>query len=116
MKWVSFWRLLHRDDHDIYLFQELAEAASRSNGRLILIGVLHQSFQEYANRLSRELRDEWAKIQGRYVDLVVDATGQEQLELISKAIESENTHLAIQVLLKLFQNMLLAIQEQTRLL
>ena len=78
-----------RDDHDIYLFQELAEAASRSKGRLIIIGVLHQSFQEYANRLSRELRDEWAKIQGRYVDLVVDTTGQEQLELIAKAIETD---------------------------
>ena len=74
---------------DVYLFQLLAEAASRSNGRLIVIGVLHQAFEEYANRLSRQMRDEWAKIQGRYIDLPVNAAGEEQIELISRAIESE---------------------------
>jgi hypothetical protein len=74
---------------DIYLFQQLAEAASRSNGRLILIGVLHQAFEEYAQRLSHEMRDEWAKIQGRFIDLVVNANGEEQIELISRAIESD---------------------------
>ena len=77
-----------QDGHDVYFFQELAEAASRSNGRLIVIGVLHQAFEDYANRLSRELRDEWSKIQGRYVDLVIDSSGLEQIELISRAIDS----------------------------
>ncbi len=74
---------------DVYLFQLLAEAASRSNGRFILIGVLHQSFAEYANHLSRELRDEWTKIQGRFVDLAVNVSGEEQIELISRAIQVE---------------------------
>jgi hypothetical protein len=54
---------------DIYFFQELAEAASRSPGRLVVIGILHQAFEQYANRLGREARDEWAKIQGRYIDM-----------------------------------------------
>lgn len=75
----------HRDT-DVYLFQLLAEAASRSGSRLILIGILHQSFHEYASRLSRELRDEWSKIQGRFVDLTVNAAGEEQIELIAQAI------------------------------
>ncbi|APZ51089.1 ATP-binding protein [Salipiger abyssi] len=73
---------------DVYLFQLLAEAASRSKGRLIVVGILHQAFEEYANRLSREMRDEWSKIQGRYIDLAVNAAGEEQIELISRAIES----------------------------
>jgi len=73
---------------DIYLFQSLAEAASRSGGRLIVIGILHQSFEEYANRISREMRDEWSKIQGRYIDLSVNAAGEEQIELISRAVEN----------------------------
>ena len=47
---------------DIYFFQQLAEIASRSNNRLIFIGILHQAFEEYAHRLARETRDEWAKI------------------------------------------------------
>lgn len=74
---------------DVYIFQRLAEAASRSNGRLLLIGVLHQAFEEYAHRLSHEMRDEWAKIQGRFIDLPVNTAGEEQIDLISRAIESD---------------------------
>jgi len=73
---------------DIYLFQQLAEAASRSDGRLIVIGVLHQAFEEYAHRLSHQMRDEWAKIQGRFIDLAINAAGEEQIDLLSRAIES----------------------------
>ena len=40
-----------QDGSDIFVLQELAEAASRSGGRLIIIGVLHQAFEEYADRL-----------------------------------------------------------------
>ena len=79
-----------QDGSDIYVLQELAEAASRSEGRLIVVGVLHQAFEEYANRLSHQIRDEWAKVQGRFVDLVVDTAGEEQIDLISRAIESDH--------------------------
>jgi hypothetical protein len=77
-------------DGDVYFFQLLAEAASRSNGRLIVIGILHQSFQEYSNRLARESRDEWAKIQGRFADISVNVSGEEQIELISRAIQQKS--------------------------
>lgn len=73
---------------DIYLLQQLAEFASRSNQRMIFIGVLHQAFEEYANRMSREVRDEWSKIQGRFVDIAINVTGNEQINLLSRAIES----------------------------
>lgn len=53
----------------------------------LFVGVLHQAFDEYAHRLSHELRDEWAKIQGRFVDLPVNTIGEEQVDLISRAIE-----------------------------
>ena len=75
---------------DIYFFQQLAEAASRSNNRLIVIGVLHQAFGEYAHRLSRDMRDEWSKIQGRFIDLPINIAGEEQLDLLSRAICSDN--------------------------
>ena len=78
-----------RSGFDIYIFQQLAEIASRSNGRLLVIGILHQSFDEYTHRLSHEAKDEWAKIQGRFVDLTVNATGEEQIELLSRAISSD---------------------------
>ena len=79
-----------QDGTDIYVFQQLAEAASRTNGRLLVVGVLHQAFEEYAHRLSREMRDEWVKIQGRFIDLAVNTTGEEQIDLISRAIESDH--------------------------
>ena len=76
-----------QENTDIFFFQEIAELASRSNGRLIVIGVLHQAFNEYAHRLSQGNRDEWSKIQGRYTDILVNTTGEEQIELISHAIK-----------------------------
>ena len=78
-----------QNDADVYILQQLAEAASRSNGRFLIIGVLHQAFEEYAHRLSHEMRDEWAKIQGRFVDLVVNAAGEEQIDLLARAIEGD---------------------------
>ena len=75
------------DGTDIYFFQQLAEIASRSDNRLIVVGVLHQAFEEYAYRLSREMRDEWAKIQGRFVDLAISVGPDEQLELLGRAIK-----------------------------
>ena len=78
------------DGSDIYLFQQLAELASRSGGRLILVGILHQAFEEYAHRLSRQMRDEWSKIQGRFVDIAVNASGNEQIDLLGRAIESDH--------------------------
>lgn len=73
---------------DAYFFQLLAEAAARSKGRLIFIGILHQAFQEYASKLARETKEEWAKIQGRFVDLSVNLTAGEQIELVGNAIAS----------------------------
>ena len=79
-----------QDGTDIYLFQQLAEIAARRKGRLILVGVLHQAFEEYARRLSRNIRDEWRKIQGRFIDLAINTAGEEQIDLISRAITNKS--------------------------
>ena len=79
-----------QSSNDIYFFQELAETASRSSGRLLVVGILHQAFQEYANKLSRNLRDEWSKIQGRFVDLPVNVSADEQLDLVSRAVQTKD--------------------------
>lgn len=77
---------------DIFFYQELAEAASRSDGRLVVVGVLHQAFEQYASRLGREVREEWAKVQGRYVDIPIVAGTDEVLDLIGRAIETKVAH------------------------
>jgi hypothetical protein len=72
---------------DIGFFQDLAEAASRAAGKLVIVGILHQSFDAYAVRLGRQARDDWAKVQGRYVDIPLVAGTDEVLDLVGRAIE-----------------------------
>ncbi|GHC42493.1 hypothetical protein GCM10010096_11630 [Alcaligenes pakistanensis] len=72
---------------DVYFFQELAEAAARAEGRLVVVGVLHQSFAQYSARLGIDTRDDWVKVQGRYVDLPFVAASDEVVELIGRAVE-----------------------------
>ncbi len=79
-----------RDGSDVYFLQQVAEMASRSHGRLIFIGILHQAFEEYSNRLSRDAREEWSKIQGRFIDLPVNTGADEQIALLGRAIESHH--------------------------
>ncbi|QBJ77860.1 ATP-binding protein [Aquitalea sp. USM4] len=74
---------------DVYFFQELAEAAARSEGRLVVVGVLHQSFAQYSVRLGINTQDDWAKVQGRFIDLPFVAASDEVVELIGRAIETK---------------------------
>lgn len=78
-----------RGQGDVHLIQQIAELASRSKGRLVLVGILHQAFDEYAAKLSRDLRDEWTKIHGRFVDLPVNVGGEEQIAILARAIQGE---------------------------
>lgn len=77
---------------DVYFFQELAESAARASGRLVVVGILHQAFKQYAARLGLDSRDDWAKVQGRYVDIPLIAASDEVVELISRAIETDIAH------------------------
>ncbi|MFU2489585.1 ATP-binding protein [Thauera sp. WH-1] len=73
---------------DVYFFQDLAESAARAQGKIVVIGVLHQSFRQYASRLGSESRDDWAKVQGRFADIPLVAASDEVVELIGRAFET----------------------------
>ena len=77
---------------DIHFFQELAESASRTKGNLVVLGILHQSFDQYASRLGEKARKEWAKVQGRYVDIPLVTAVEEVVDLIGKAIDTDLEH------------------------
>lgn len=80
------------DGGDVYFFQELAERAARAPGKIVVVGILHQAFEQYASRLGRETRDEWAKIQGRFTDIPLIAGVDEVIDLLGRAIESGRRH------------------------
>lgn len=74
------------DGGDIHLLQDIAEHASRSGGRLVVIGILHQSFEQYAARAARDARKEWAKVQGRFHDIAFLSGADETVALLGRAI------------------------------
>lgn len=58
---------------DVFLLQRLAEMASRSGDRpMLFVGLLHQGFQAYAERLPARVRHEWDKVAGRFEEIVFD--------------------------------------------
>ncbi|MCX2724505.1 hypothetical protein [Roseibium salinum] len=73
-------------DGDLHLLQDIAELASRSQGKLVFLGILHQAFEEYAERLGRKAQESWAKIQGRFVDISISVSLEETVELIGEAL------------------------------
>jgi len=49
---------IHPTEVDLYLLQELAEFANRSGAiPVVIVGILHQSFERYAGHLDASLRD-----------------------------------------------------------
>lgn len=81
-----------QNNEDIYFYQQLAEFANRSKGKVLVVGILHQAFEQYANKLGRETRDEWSKIQGRYVDIPLISASDELVALTGKAISTDFKH------------------------
>ncbi len=76
-------------DGDISFFQELAEIVGRLQAKVVVVGILHQAFEQYAMKLGAHARDEWAKIQGRFVDVPLTTGPEETIRLISQALTGD---------------------------
>ena len=74
------------NNEDIYFLQEMADVSNRSNGSLIFIGILHQTFSEYSKSSEKETREEWAKIQGRFIDIPINVSVEEHLNLMASSL------------------------------
>jgi hypothetical protein len=79
----------HELGDDVNFYQDLAERAGRVKGKLVVVGILHQAFSQYAKRLGIETRDGWAKVQGRYADIPLVAASDEVVELVGRAVVSD---------------------------
>lgn len=76
---------------DVFVLQQLAEFASRSGANpILLIGLLHQSFEDYGQHLDLVSRKEWAKIQGRYEDVAFLEPADQVIRMIASAIRWKN--------------------------
>ena len=91
---------------DLFVLQSLAEFATRSQQTpLLMLTILHQAFEQYAQRLATSQREEWAKVQGRFEDVSFIEPTEQVLRLIGSAIEKtagfENPNLSVAVDLEL---------------
>ncbi len=78
----------HPSQGDMFVLQSLAEFAARSGDTpLFLLTILHQAFEQYAQRLGKSQREEWAKVQGRFEDVAFMEPTEQVLRLIGDAIE-----------------------------
>ena len=73
---------------DLFVLQSLAEFAARSDQTpLLMLTILHQAFERYAQRLATSQREEWAKVQGRFEDVAFVEPTEQIIRLIGSAIE-----------------------------
>ena len=78
----------HPEQGDIFVLQNLAELADRSEkSRLLLMTILHQAFELYAERASNPQQEEWAKVQGRFEDVAFSEPTEQVLRLVGAALE-----------------------------
>lgn len=88
----------HPQGSDVYLLQELAELAAHGNEHtLVFVGILHQSFEEYAILLDRATQREWAKVQGRFEDIPFQEPAVQQMRLLANAFVKPDLDLSEQV-------------------
>ncbi len=82
------------DREDVFVLQRLAETAARSGDRpFMVVGLLHQGFQAYAERLPSESRHEWEKVAGRFEEIVFDQPLAHTAALVAGALNIETCSL-----------------------
>jgi hypothetical protein len=83
---------LNANSGDLYVLQSLAEMAQRSKqAPVIMVTLLHQSFERYAERLTSLERAEWSKVQGRFEDVAYQENLEQIVRLVADAIQFVGT-------------------------
>lgn len=80
----------YQNAEDLYLLQQLAELPKNSKNPVYILGILHQGFAEYSQRLASVQKNEWAKIQGRFEDIAFTESSAQMMGLIGAAINSSD--------------------------
>jgi len=80
----------HYGANDIFLLQSLAEhALAPHDAKLAMVVMLHQAFERYARGLGESLKNEWAKVQGRFENIPFLESSEQTLRVVAAAIEHD---------------------------
>lgn len=76
-----------RHTGDLFVLQTLAETVARSSTTIdLVVTILHQAFDRYAGSVSATRRDEWAKVQGRYIELPFQEPPAQLIRMAGRAL------------------------------
>jgi hypothetical protein len=77
----------YQSTDDLYLLQQIAELKPIDGNQVYFLGLLHQSFAGYSERLAAIEQSEWSKIQGRFEDIPFLESPSQMTRLIGQAID-----------------------------
>ena len=76
----------------IFLLQQLAERAFQGrNANLLFFVLLHQGFDLYARGMGERLKNDWAKVQGRFESVSFVETSEQTLRIVAAAFSNSLT-------------------------
>ena len=76
--------------NDAFLLQVLAEHAHAGNStKILLLVLLHQSIEQYSRGVGESLKNEWAKIQGRFEEVPFLESAEQTLRVVAAAISQK---------------------------
>ncbi|MBI9062561.1 MAG: hypothetical protein JEZ14_11295 [Marinilabiliaceae bacterium] len=77
----------NNSEESIYFIQELAEYINAPEKNTILLTSLHQNFAQYGSGLSTKEKNEWNKVNGRFIDLTFNEPVEQLLFLAGERIK-----------------------------
>ena len=77
---------------DTYLLQRLAEAGQGAGLPIFVLTLQHLSFEEYLADADDRRRRDWAKVQGRFVDIAFTESAAQTRALIAQAFHVHDSH------------------------
>lgn len=87
---------LHPEQQDVYFLQTIAENSSRSGSAPVYtLGLLHQGFAEYAEKLPSTAQLEWAKISERFGEIAFSQPLGQVATLIAAALSLDSDNEAL---------------------
>ena len=81
----------HPRQSDVFVLQELAEGAARSGKYpFMVLGMLHQNPEAYAQRLSRAQQSEWTKVAQRFRQVTLFPSDIERMDMVGRALKQKD--------------------------
>lgn len=83
------------DERDLFVLQTIAEMAARSgDAPCLVVTILHQAFDRYTLTAGLTRRTEWAKVQGRFIELPFQEPATQMIRMVARALCPDDRHIS----------------------